>query len=137
MLKVGILVKSVPKIGHQVGRPPRASIRQEQCFLESNTEGGDIYLVLRGIFIIILQDCMHITQQLKQLTKFCAHAMYKARRKLYRACDLRQRRDFMSNAIELAITTHIVLIFIPIEFEKQTSKKDQIFMRYYAEACNE
>ena len=46
MLKVWILVKSVPKIGRQVGRPPWASIQreQEQCLLGSNIEGGDIYL---------------------------------------------------------------------------------------------
>ena len=50
---------------------------------------------LRGVFINILKvDCMHIAKYLKQfqnvtaqnlsivLTKVCAHAMYKARRKL-------------------------------------------------------
>ena len=72
---------------------------------------------LRGDFINIIKvDCMHIAQQLKQFqnvtaqnlsivsTKFCAHAMHKARRKLYQAYGLRQRRDFMSKAMELTIT---------------------------------
>ena len=44
MLKVWILVKSAPKIGRQVSQPPYASNRQEQeqFFLRSNTEGGNI-----------------------------------------------------------------------------------------------
>ena len=65
-------------------------------------------------------ECMYIAQQLKQfqnvtaqnlsnvLTKFCAHAMYEARRKFYQVCGLRQRRDFTSKAIELTIATHCV-----------------------------
>ena len=38
MLKVWILVKSVPKIGRLVGQPPKASNRREQehCFLMSS-----------------------------------------------------------------------------------------------------
>ena len=41
-LEVWILVKSVPKIGRQVGQPPQASNRREQelCFLKSATEGS-------------------------------------------------------------------------------------------------
>ena len=65
-------------------------------------------------------DCMHIAQSLKQFqnvvaqnlsivsTKFCSHAMYKARRKLYQGCGLHKRRDFMCKAIGLTITTHCV-----------------------------
>ena len=55
-----------------------------------------------------ITDYMRIAQKLKQflnvtaqnlsivLTKFCAHAMHKARRKLCRACGLRQQRNFTS-----------------------------------------
>ena len=55
-----------------------------------------------------ITDYMRIAQKLKQfqnvtvrnlsivLTKFCAHAMHKVRRKLCRACGLPQRRDFTS-----------------------------------------
>ena len=66
------------------------------------------------------------------LTKFCAHAVYKARRKLYQACGLRQLRDFTSKAIELTIATHCVdfLRFCAckefvtgLTIEKQTLKK--------------
>ena len=71
---------------------------------------------LWGVFIITLKvDCMHIARLLKQFqnvtaqnlsivfTKFCAHEMHNARRKLCRACGLRQRRDFTSEAIEYGV----------------------------------
>ena len=44
VLKVWLLVKSLPKIGRQVSQPPQASNwrEQEQCFLRSNIEEGNI-----------------------------------------------------------------------------------------------
>ena len=54
MLKVWILVKSVPKIGCQVSQPPQAFNRreQEQCFLRTNAEGGNI-CPASGVFSIL------------------------------------------------------------------------------------
>ena len=48
-LKVWILVKSAPKIGRQVSSNQR---EQEQCFLRSNTKGGNI-CPASGVFSLL------------------------------------------------------------------------------------